>query len=57
MSRWMSKRVWIRSGVPHTGWEHVRDMENDTPDGICEMCGQKNIKYLDVLKHENMREK
>lgn len=40
-------------GVPHTGWTRVRDMENDTPNGICEMCGQKNNKYFDVLIHDN----
>ena len=53
MSRSMSKRIWRRPGVPHTGWEHVRDIENDTRNGVCEMCGQKNIKYLDVLIHDN----
>jgi hypothetical protein len=49
----MSKRFWTRPGVPHTGWKHVRNIENATASGICEMCGQKSIKYLDVLIHDN----
>ena len=51
----MRKRVWSRSGVPHTGWKYVRGIKNDISNAVCEMCGQKNIKHLDVLKHENYK--
>lgn len=49
----MSKRNWTKQGVPHTGWKYVRGIEKDISNAVCEMCGQKNIKYLDVLIHDN----
>jgi hypothetical protein len=49
----MSKRIWNKPDVPHMGWEYVRKITLDSPSGECEMCGQKHIRYIDVLKHEN----
>ncbi|MFT6508087.1 MAG: hypothetical protein ACJAUK_002189 [Colwellia polaris] len=49
----MSKRIWNKPGIPHLGWEFIRTYSLDSPAATCEMCDQKNIRYLDVLKHEN----
>jgi hypothetical protein len=49
-------RLWKKPGIPHGGWEFVRTVEHDYPTAICEMCDQKNIKYIDIVAHPEYEE-
>jgi hypothetical protein len=49
---------WNHPGVPHRGWACVEMIdlkagldEEAVPDGVCQMCGQTEIRYLHIMRH------
>lgn len=45
----MSKKIWNKSGIPHTNWIHM-DVKFVSSGSICEMCGN-HLKWVHTLKH------
>ncbi|WP_335915097.1 hypothetical protein [Shewanella algae] len=44
-------RLWNKQGIPHGSWEFVRTLVHEYATETCEMCGQKNIRNLDIVSH------
>lgn len=42
---------WSRPGLPHKGWscEDVEDL--GAVEGICDMCGEREIRYVHYMTH------
>lgn len=42
---------WNHPGVPHKGWTYLGAQDTGSADHTCEMCGQKNIRFVHTVEH------
>lgn len=45
------KNKWNDPAVPKTGWRRHEIYDLGAVEAICEMCGEKEIRYIHVMKH------
>jgi hypothetical protein len=43
--------LWADPGVPHRGWICVNVCDLEIAEGVCEMCGKENIRYVHYMEH------
>ncbi len=52
------KNLWNTLGVPHKAWRCVGvvDLQFEQGDDyiaeVCEMCGQENLRYIHIMRHD-----
>jgi hypothetical protein len=42
---------WAEAGVPHKGWSCVSVEDLGAPDGVCEMCETRGVRYIHHMQH------
>ncbi len=51
------QKYWKGGVIPHFGWTEIDTFSLDFPEGICEMCGKKDIKKIHLVYHPKYRGK
>ena len=44
---------WSQAGVPHKDWECIEIEDLDTDRETCEMCEEREIRFVHYMKHPN----
>lgn len=45
---------WDKNGLPHKGWSCVGMEDLGSPDGVCDMCGKEEIRYVHFMEHPDV---